>query len=30
MIKANVSLKEAKARLQRANGFVRAAIENKE
>jgi len=29
MIKANVSLKEAKARLKRANGFVRAAIENK-
>ena len=30
MIKANVSMKEAKARLKRANGFVRAAIENKE
>jgi N-acetylmuramic acid 6-phosphate etherase len=29
MIKANVSVKEAKARLKRANGFVRAAIENK-
>lgn len=30
MIKANVSLSEAKARLKRANGFVRAAIEGKE
>jgi len=27
MIKANVSLREAKARLKRAHGFVRAAIE---
>jgi N-acetylmuramic acid 6-phosphate etherase len=30
MIKANVSLSEAKARLKRANGFVRAAIDGKE
>ncbi len=30
MIKANVSLSEAKARLTRANGFVRAAIDGKE
>lgn len=29
MIKANVSLSEAKARLKRANGFVRAAIDGK-
>ena len=29
MIKANVSLNEAKARLKRANGFVRAAIDGK-
>jgi N-acetylmuramic acid 6-phosphate etherase len=30
MIKANVNLREAKTRLKRANGFVRAAIEGKE
>jgi N-acetylmuramic acid 6-phosphate etherase len=30
MIKANVSLSEAKARLKRANGFVRAAIDGQE
>jgi N-acetylmuramic acid 6-phosphate etherase len=30
MIKSNVSLNEAKARLKRANGFVRAAIDGKE
>jgi len=30
MIKANVSLNEAKARLKRANGFVRAAIDGQE
>ena len=30
MIKAQVSLSEAKARLKRANGFVRAAIDGKE
>jgi N-acetylmuramic acid 6-phosphate etherase len=30
MIKANVSLSEAKARLKRANGFVRVAIDGKE
>lgn len=30
MIKANVSFEEATARLQRANGFVRSAIEGKE
>jgi N-acetylmuramic acid 6-phosphate etherase len=30
MIKANVSLSEAKSRLKRANGFVRAAIDGKE
>ena len=30
MIKANVSLSEAKTRLKRANGFVRAAIDGKE
>jgi N-acetylmuramic acid 6-phosphate etherase len=30
MIKANVSLSEAKARLKQANGFVRAAIDGKE
>lgn len=29
MIKANVSLREAKARLKRSNGFVRTAIEDK-
>jgi N-acetylmuramic acid 6-phosphate etherase len=30
MIKANVSMNEAKVRLKRANGFVRAAIDGNE